>query len=163
VTLTVLSGGTASAHAVLEQSRPAQGAVASEPPSTVELRFSEPPAGRSTVVVTDGCRHDVAGKVTVSGRVVTVTLAAAQPGSWSVRYSVLSDVDGHPSQGDLSFVVDGAPDCGDDVGSPAEPEAGAPSAAGSESDSGPGLPAAVLAGTAVLLLLGAALARRASR
>jgi copper resistance protein C len=162
VTLTVLSSGTASAHAVLEQSRPAQGAVASEPPSTVELRFSEPPAGRSTVVVTDGCRHDVAGEVTVSGRVVTVTLAAAQPGPWSVRYSVLSDADGHPSQGDLSFVVDGAPDCGDDVGSPAEPEAVAPSAGGSE-DSGPGLPAAVLAGTAVLLLLGAALARRASR
>jgi copper resistance protein C len=162
VTLAGLGSAPALAHAVLVQSLPASGAMAPEAPSAVELRFSEPPAGRSTIVVTDGCRRDVAEEVTVAGRVVTVAVASGQPGAWSVRYSVLSDVDGHASQGEVSFGVAGAAACGETPGSSTRQEAVPPPAEAAPGSS-PGVPVPVLAGVAALVLLGAVLARRAIR
>jgi copper resistance protein C len=173
VTLSVATAGPASAHAVLEDSRPAAGSVAPAAPQTVDLVFSEPPAGRAAVVVRDGCDRDVTREVTVADRTVVAGVAAGQPGAWSARYTVISDVDGHPTEGVVSFTVDGAPDCAAATGpeSPAPaaddpadaPAAGAaqPAADGSGSAGTPTVP--VLAGGVVLLLLGAVAARRLIR
>lgn len=107
-----LAAPAASAHAILESSSPADGAVVASSPAEVTLNFSEnvtlPPGA---VVVLDSAKHRVdtgnphAGK---TGSSVVVGLKAKlAKGSYLVAWHVIS-ADSHPVQGGVVFSV-GAP------------------------------------------------------
>lgn len=98
-------------HAFLVKSVPARRAVVSEPPGRVELWFSERLEGaysRVSVEDAEGRRVD-RGDGTVSRddpRRLTVALPPISPGTYTVRYRVLS-VDGHVVEAACSFTVKG--------------------------------------------------------
>jgi methionine-rich copper-binding protein CopC len=97
------------AHAFLLKSVPARGARLSRPPQRVELIFNErlEPA-YSTVAVWDaaGARVDRRdGAVTTDdARRLVVSVLPRRPGSYTVRFRVLS-VDGHVVEADFAFTV----------------------------------------------------------
>ncbi len=176
VLLFVASPAPAQAHAKLESSIPRVGAVLRVSPSTVRLNFTEAPAVAAVVRVFDGCNQDVTGQVSRDGRTLIARVQGGRPGAWVVRYSLLSDTDGHASESDVPFTVAGSAPCGSptpsppgDASAPALPEAGPPaaSAPGARSarapDGSSGLPVAVLALTGGALLAGTMLVRRALR
>ncbi|WP_317495947.1 copper resistance protein CopC [Haloechinothrix sp. LS1_15] len=100
---------TASAHAEFTGSSPEDGAVLSEPPSSVELRFSEPLIeGLNTVVVTDEQGEQLAtDEPEVSHATLSVALPHSDPGRYSVAFRIVSQ-DGHPVTGEIEFAVTGA-------------------------------------------------------
>jgi methionine-rich copper-binding protein CopC len=97
------------AHAVLVKSSPARRAVLSVPPSRVELTFNErlePAYSTVSVAAADNARVDD-GKVVVGPedpRRLSVGLAGLKPGSYTVKFRVLS-VDGHVVEGTIPFEV----------------------------------------------------------
>jgi methionine-rich copper-binding protein CopC len=99
----------AAAHAVLVKSSPARRAVLTAPPARVELTFNERlEAAYSTVSVSaaDNARVDD-GKVVVGPddpRRLSVGVAGLKPGSYAVKFRVLS-VDGHLVEGAFPFEV----------------------------------------------------------
>lgn len=101
----------ASAHAVLEQTDPADGARLQAAPSQVTLQFDEAvslQAGYARVVSVDGVRADT-GAARVSGSSVVIPLRTGLPDAgYVVTYRVISD-DSHPVAGTLSFVVGDGP------------------------------------------------------
>jgi len=166
----------AQAHAQLESSIPRVGAVLEVSPSTVRLNFTEAPAAAAVVHVVDGCNRDVTGQVTREGRALTIGVQGGQPGAWVVRYSLLSDTDGHASESDVAFSVMGSAPCGSPSSSPPgdasapvlpgarPPAASAPGARSARApDGSSGLPVAVLALIGGALLAGTLLVRRALR
>jgi len=157
----------AQAHADLETSDPAEGAEVAEPPGVIRLQFDESPAGGSRATVFDGCGREVTADVAIAEQTIEVTAAGGQAGLWTVRYAVLSDVDGHPSEGTLSFLVAGPTDCSAPSATAASAAAAsaapAPSeAAGNEvsgqadTESGSGAPVALLAATGAAVLIAGA-------
>ncbi|GAB7007839.1 hypothetical protein JCM18899A_53160 [Nocardioides sp. AN3] len=105
----ILSGGPALAHAELEGSDPAPGAVLATPPIVVSLRFSErvtTSAGAVRVFAPDGRRVD-SGRVRVDGRWVRADFDGSPRGTYLVSWRVVSD-DSHPVSGVFTFSV-GAP------------------------------------------------------
>jgi copper transport protein len=100
--------GTASAHGVLERSTPAAGTTLAVAPVHVDLWFTEPidPA-LSVVRVLDATGTRVSGLSTpsVDGRRVTVAVGRLPVGSYTVRWRVLSTVDGHSTGGAFVFGV----------------------------------------------------------
>jgi methionine-rich copper-binding protein CopC len=100
---------TAAAHAVLVKSSPARRAVLAAPPSRVELTFNErlePAYSTMSVSAADASRVDD-GTVTVGPedpRRLAVGLRAVPPGTYTVRFRVLS-VDGHIVEGTFPFEV----------------------------------------------------------
>ena len=101
---------TASAHAELVSSEPANGATLDALPSEIVLTFSEnvgKPAGLS-VVSADGTVLE-AGELEVIDDTMRLPLAAAPatPGHYLVSYNVTS-ADGHPIGGELHFLVAGS-------------------------------------------------------
>jgi len=98
----------AQAHAHLTQSVPAAGATVAAAPEQVSLTFTEnlEPAF-STVEVTDGSGARVdTGKAAVSGNTMQVGLKAGAPGTYHVKWHVVS-VDTHTTQGSFTFHVGG--------------------------------------------------------
>ncbi len=176
VLLLLASPAPAQAHAQLESSIPRVGAVLRVSPSTVRLNFTEAPAAAAVVHVFDGCNQDVTGQVTRGGRTLSARVQGGRPGAWVVRYSLLSDTDGHASESEVVFSVIGSSACGSlQPSSPGDApasvlrEAGRPSASapGPRSDRAPdgssSLPVAVLALVGGALLAGTMLVRRALR
>ena len=176
VLLFLASPAPAQAHAQLESSIPQVGAALGVSPSTVRLNFTEAPAAAAVVHVLDGCNRDVTGQVTSEGRALTIGVQGGQPGAWVVRYSLLSDTDGHASESKVGFSVTGSAACGSLQASPSRdaptsvlPQAGQPSASARQpradhvldGPSGLALVAVALAGSA--LLAAALLARRTLR
>ncbi|MDH2416249.1 copper resistance protein CopC [Nocardioides sp. CER19] len=107
--LVLLAGGPASAHAVLTDSDPAQGAVLTSAPTRVSLTFDESvttPAGAVRVFAPDGHRVD-SGRVTADGPRVSVGLESAARGTYLVSWRVVSD-DSHPVSGAFTFSVGAA-------------------------------------------------------
>jgi copper transport protein len=95
-----------SAHAFLVSSDPAAGAVLIQAPAQVTLRFTQAPdAPLSTFVAYDDRRDQVSGRPEVSGRVVTLPLHPLGPGTYTLRWSVVSAEDGHATQGSFVFTV----------------------------------------------------------
>lgn len=101
--------GTASAHANLVRSDPADGAVLSHGPAAVRLFFDErvrPASG--TLAIRNGDGAVLSGPAAASGpggRVLVLPLRAGLPnGDYSVRWRVMSD-DGHLIEGLLAFAV----------------------------------------------------------
>ena len=104
----LLAANAAQAHAMLDRADPRVGSTVATAPREVTLTFTQKlePAF-STVTVTDPNGVNVAaGKAQVSGNTMRVGLKAAGPGTYRVRWRVLS-VDTHSTQGSFSFQVGG--------------------------------------------------------
>jgi copper resistance protein C len=105
--------GQTSAHAVLVRSSPAARLALAQPPPRVDLWFNErlEPA-YSTLTVWDGSgrRVDTADVAVdpVDARRLSVGLAPLGPGTYTVKFRVLS-VDGHLVESQFPFTVRGAP------------------------------------------------------
>ena len=94
----------ASAHAHLHASMPAQGATVAAP-AALHLEFSEKLEARFSGLELKGAKGAVPVTAKVAGAVIDATpKAKLAPGAYTVDWHVLS-VDGHKSNGQLSFTV----------------------------------------------------------
>ena len=103
------SPGEATAHALVLESAPAQGATLSSPPTHVFLRFNSKLEKRlSHVSLAPEKGKPVALPISVNGQDqpdrIDLPLAPLAPGAYVVRYKVLA-VDGHITEGILRFSV----------------------------------------------------------
>ena len=102
---------TVRGHAELLATSPEANASLPASPQTVELEFSEPVAAENaTVELTDatGAGVDGLGAVAVvaDGRTVTVELPELEAAVYTVRFRVVSALDGHAAEGAFAFQVD---------------------------------------------------------
>lgn len=111
--LTVLA---ASAHAKYERSEPADGAVLAQPPSRVDVYFSQEMTRSgglpSLVVVNDvGDRVDLGAKLDDNDRkhIYADLAPALPPGRYTVIWHTLSDEDAEEAQGAFHFYVGPGP------------------------------------------------------
>ena len=102
----LLSAGIAHAHALLEHADPRVGSTIKATPHEIVLTFSQKIEGAfSTVEVIDATGHRVdEGKPSVEGNVMHVPVAISAPGSYRVKWHVLS-VDTHVTEGAFTFQV----------------------------------------------------------
>ncbi|MDD2857503.1 MAG: copper resistance protein CopC [Candidatus Nanopelagicales bacterium] len=104
----LVSPTPASAHADMDTSSPANGAVLAKAPKTITLSFSEP-VDVDTVQVLDGQARPLTSATKVNGASIIVTPAAALPaGAITTQWKVKSD-DGHVVTGAVSFIVGSRP------------------------------------------------------
>jgi copper transport protein len=107
IAVALVPAGTASAHAELEASNPADGSIVAQAPRSVTLTFTEGVSVRPDgvrVVDADGTRVD-SSKAAASGSVVRVPLKGnLAKGSYLVSWRVIS-ADGHPVRGAFSFSI----------------------------------------------------------
>ncbi len=104
----LLAASAAQAHAFLDHASPLVGSTVATAPPELTLTFTQNlESAFSTVTVTgpNGARVDT-GKAQVSGNTMRVGLKAAGPGTYRVRWHVLS-VDTHTTQGSFTFRVGG--------------------------------------------------------
>lgn len=100
----------AGAHALLEDSRPADGATVDRAPNEVVLSFSEEPDPKlSTVKVLDAAGADVTGgpaePAPGNPDTLRATVGELQQGTYTVAWRVVSQVDGHVTAGAFAFGV----------------------------------------------------------
>jgi copper transport protein len=103
----VVLAAPASAHASLESTEPASGAVLDDAPDRIELRFTESvQVDDDSVRLFDasGARVETGGAQHPEGRVVVVPLGALDDGGYVVAWKVVS-ADGHPIGGGFTFRV----------------------------------------------------------
>jgi len=107
--VTFLPASTAWAHSDVVESTPADGAELSQAPTQVELKFDEAvqqQGGTIVVSIGDTSVSDAATFV-AEGNVATVQLkGSAQPGSYTVKYRIVS-ADGHVGSGTFGYSVTG--------------------------------------------------------
>jgi len=110
--------------------------VLSQAPGSVRLIFNEPVdlVGRGVRVLGPDGRRAEHGPAQVSGGVVSVGVAATEPGSYLVIWRVVAR-DTHPAQGTFAF----------SVGHPSSPPGGMPAALGGPGESRQGLVLQMLA------------------
>jgi len=114
VAILCLGAGAAFAHGDTVKTDPKKNARVAIP-RMVSVTLSEAPVPQSQLMVTDGCGDNVAENVSVEGETLQASIGDAQPGKWKAAYRVVSAVDGHPTEDDWSFTVQGTADCdGDD-------------------------------------------------
>jgi methionine-rich copper-binding protein CopC len=109
--LALVPGGPApaSAHASLVKSLPARRAIIAQAPARVELTFNErlePAYASASVWDEDGRQVDLqdAAVAPEDGKRVDISLPALGPGTYTVRFRVLS-VDGHVVESSFPFTV----------------------------------------------------------
>jgi methionine-rich copper-binding protein CopC len=103
-----LGAPAARAHAFLDHASPLVGSTVGAAPNEVSLTFTQnlEPAF-SSVTVTDASGAQVSqGKAQISGNTMRVGLKALGPGSYKVRWHVLS-VDTHTTDGSFTFHIGG--------------------------------------------------------
>jgi len=101
----VMFGVTASAHAHLQKSSPADNSVISTSPSSLVLNFSE--AARLTALSIQKDREppqNLKPPPTAAAQQISVPLPPLMPGTYSVNWRVVSD-DGHVMAGALRFTL----------------------------------------------------------
>lgn len=106
--LAALNSAAAHAHAFLEHANPLVGSTVASAPREVSLTFTQNlEAAFSSVQVTDanGARVDQ-GKPQIGGNTMQVGLKSLSPGTYRVRWHVLS-VDTHKTEGSFTFTVGG--------------------------------------------------------
>jgi copper resistance protein C len=106
----VASAAAADAHAVLIKSTPPARVVLSHAPARVHLWFSErlePAWSTASVWSASGAQVDRQDAVVAPDDAtrLSVSLGALQPGTYTVRFRVLS-VDGHVVESSFVFIVD---------------------------------------------------------
>lgn len=175
---------SAQAHSVLEASTPAEGEVVTEPLEQIALDFSAGIEEGSTMTMTvDGEAVDFSEVAVVDDQLVGTPAQELQDGVYNVAYDVLSE-DGHPIDGTLAFELDAAVAAEEETATEeesnteeaAETEAAEPETAEEETteqatasgpeasseDAGSSL-TFIIAGFAVLLLIGAVVLMRKKR
>jgi len=98
----------AHAHAMLDRASPSVGSTVASAPREVSLTFTQNlESAFSSVQVTgaNGARVDQ-GKPQISGNTMRVSLKSLSPGTYRVRWHVLS-VDTHKTEGNFTFHVGG--------------------------------------------------------
>ena len=122
VAILCLCAGAALAHGDTVKTDPKKNSRVAIP-NMVSVTLSEAPVPQSQLMVTDGCGDNVTGNVSVEGETLQASIGDAQPGKWKAAYRVVSAVDGHPTEDDWSFTVQGTADCDadDDQVEPTEP------------------------------------------
>jgi methionine-rich copper-binding protein CopC len=106
--LAALGATAARAHAFLDHASPLVGSTVATAPREVLLSFTQNlESAFSSVEVTDasGARVDL-GKAQISGNTMQIGVKPLPPGSYKVRWHVLS-VDTHRTEGSFSFHVGG--------------------------------------------------------
>jgi methionine-rich copper-binding protein CopC len=106
--LAAWGNSAAHAHAFLDHASPLVGSTVAAAPREVALTFTQNlEAGFSSVQVTDadGARVDQ-GKPRVSGNTMRIGVKSLPPGTYRVRWHVLS-VDTHATEGSFTFSVGG--------------------------------------------------------
>ena len=102
----LILGGSAWAHAFLDHADPRVGSTVNAEPQEVSLSFTqnlEPAFSTMEVTGPSGQRVDE-GKPRIEGNVMHVPLRADRPGTYRVKWRVLS-VDTHTTEGAFSFTV----------------------------------------------------------
>jgi methionine-rich copper-binding protein CopC len=100
------AGGVAVAHPEYDSSSPPDGAQLEAPPSEISITFTEPPSSGSSLTVIDPCGATAGeGSPVIDDRVMTMALDSEVAGAYTVRYAVVSTLDGHPVRGSFSFSV----------------------------------------------------------
>ena len=147
----------AAAHNTLRAATPAQDAQLTTAPKEITLQFGQRLNPTfTTIVLSDGGQRRVpTGEPVINGTTGTVTIGEALAnGTYTVAYRVVS-ADGHPVQGSYQFTVAdpaGAPAAPTATGDPAATESAATATATASRDGGDGLPVAVLAVGAVVIV-----------
>jgi methionine-rich copper-binding protein CopC len=107
--------GTASptlAHAAYESSDPPNRSTVSSPPRIVTAEFTERVIDGSYLAVYDACGEQVDnGDSFVTADRITVSMSADKRGKYTVRFEVVSAVDGHPTEGEFFFTSSGGNTC----------------------------------------------------
>lgn len=106
VLLSVLAGTIAEAHAFLDHAEPRVGSTVPTAPRELSLTYTQNlESAFSSVEVSDanGKRVDV-GKPSINASVMRVGLKPLSPGTYRVRWHVLS-VDTHTTEGSFTFHV----------------------------------------------------------
>jgi methionine-rich copper-binding protein CopC len=102
----------ASAHSFPEQETPSAGAMLTEPPAQVTIKYDAPieKLFASLQVVSAMGQNQVTGKPEVSadGRKLSVPVNKLPPGEYTVQWRVVC-IDSHHTQGSYSFIVAGPP------------------------------------------------------
>lgn len=104
----LLVGGPASAHDQLLSSDPKHGATLDEQPTSISLTFSAAPLDTGVEIAVVGPDGTTAqgSDIQVADNVVTAQLAPdLPPGTYDVAWHVVSS-DGHPIDGELTYVVE---------------------------------------------------------
>ena len=107
--LVAMTASHASAHAQLEWAEPAAGSAVHESPPRLKLWFSqrlERPFSKVRVLTPEGKQVDNRDSEVdgADARLLSVSLPRLSPGTYRVRWRVLS-VDTHVSEGDFTFDV----------------------------------------------------------
>jgi methionine-rich copper-binding protein CopC len=104
--LTVMAGTAAEAHAFLDHAEPRVGSTVPTAPREVVLSYTqnlEPAFSSIEVSDANGARVDL-GKPSISASTMRVGLKQLAPGTYRVRWQVLS-VDTHTTEGSFTFHV----------------------------------------------------------
>ena len=104
--LTVVANTAAEAHAFLDHAEPRVGSTVSTAPRELVLSYTqnlEPAFSSVEVSDANGARVDL-GKPRINAGVMRVGLKQLPPGTYKVRWEVLS-VDTHTTEGSFSFHV----------------------------------------------------------
>jgi methionine-rich copper-binding protein CopC len=102
----ILLAGPVGAHAFLDHAEPRVGSTVPTAPREVSLSFTqqlEPAFSSVQVFDSSGARVDQ-GRAQVAGSVMRVSVKALPPGTYRVRWKVLS-VDTHTTEGSFTFRV----------------------------------------------------------
>jgi methionine-rich copper-binding protein CopC len=104
--LILMAGTAAEAHAFLDHAEPRVGSTVPSAPREVSLSFTqnlEPAFSSVEVSDANGARVDL-GKPSIRAGVMRVSLKPLPPGTYRVRWQVLS-VDTHTTEGSFTFNV----------------------------------------------------------
>ena len=106
IAVALVAPASASAHATLLGTTPANGAVLASAPAKVTVEFDDTVrvAGGNAAVSNASSQSVLGGPPSAGGRTLTLPLGHLRHGAYSVRWSIVSD-DGHREQGVIAFAV----------------------------------------------------------
>ncbi len=110
LTITLMATSAAQAHATLVRSDPANSAVLTDPPQQVRLWFSESISAEFSAAQILNATGQTIQPVKIQvdssdSHLMIITLPKLAPGLYSIRWRVLSESDGHFTQGPIVFGI----------------------------------------------------------